>query len=156
MIYSINEIINILYINLENRKDRKDQVEQELTNVGFTRFQRFNAIKIDNGAIGCSMSHLKCLLTAKENKWSHVLIVEDDIEFLNPQLFKNQFNLFLKKHIGWDVVILSGNNCPPFTTVDETCVKVSRCQTTTGYLVKQDYYDVLINNFRESINNLLR
>ena len=49
--------------------------------------ERFNAIKLPNGALGCSMSHLKCLEMAKAAGWPHLLIVEDDIKFLDLQLF---------------------------------------------------------------------
>jgi GR25 family glycosyltransferase involved in LPS biosynthesis len=101
------------------------------------------------------MSHLKCLEIAKINNWSHVLIVEDDIKFLKPELFKSQFNLFLSRHTNWDVVLISGNNVPPYEKVDDTCIKVSSCQTTTGYLIKAHYFDTLINNYRTGIKNLI-
>ena len=39
---------------------------------------RFNAIKTANGAIGCTMSHLKCLEDARAKGLSHLLICEDD------------------------------------------------------------------------------
>jgi len=102
------------------------------------------------------MSHLKCLSIAKENKWDHVLICEDDIEFLNPGLFINQLNRFLSRHNNWDVVLLAGNNIPPYTRDGDECVKVARCQTTTGCLVNGHYYDALIQNIKNSIVNLLR
>jgi hypothetical protein len=117
--------------------------------------ERFNAIKLPNGALGCSMSHLKCLETAKANAWSHLLIIEDDIKFLNPELFKCQLNLFLSNHKSWDVVLIGGNNIPPYTKIDETCVKVLTCQTTTGYLVNGHYFDILIDNFRSGIKKLI-
>ena len=94
---SINNIEHAFYINLESRVDRKQHVEEQLSNIGICA-ARFNAIKLTNGAIGCSMSHLKCLELAKQNNWEHVLIVEDDILFLNPELFKTQLDKFLKNH----------------------------------------------------------
>ena len=54
----------------------------------------------------------------------------------------NQFNKFLETHeleSSFDVALIAGNNMPPFTEIDDTCVKVTRCQTTTGYLVKNHY-----------------
>lgn len=155
-ISSIPDIQHALYINLENRADRRTHVEKELTKIGVNA-TRFNAIKVANGAIGCSMSHLKCLQIAKENGWSHVFICEDDIQFLDPELFKTQLNTFLKNHPDdWDVVLLAGNNMPPFQPIDDTCVKVTQCQTTTGYIVKQHYYDTLIDNFKLGIQYLMR
>ena len=152
----ISDIKHAFYINLESRTDRREQVEEQLRNVGLTCAQRFNAVKLDDGRVGCSMSHLKCLSIAKEKKWDHVLICEDDIEFLNPGLFINQLNRFLSRHNNWDVVLLAGNNIPPYTRDGDECVKVARCQTTTGYLVNGHYYDVLIQNIKNSIVNLLR
>lgn len=152
---SIKDIKYAFYINLLSRPDRKQHVEEQLKILGITA-TRFNAIKLPNCALGCSMSHLKCLETAKKNGWSHLLIVEDDIKFLDTELFKKQLNLFLSKHSGWDVVIIGGNNVPPYQKIDDTCVKVTSCQTTTGYLVNAHYYDTLIDNYRIGIKKLLK
>jgi len=152
---SINDIKHAFYINLLSRPDRKQHVETQLNAIGI-KAKRFNAIKLSNGALGCSMSHLKLIETAKLNKWEHILIIEDDILFTQPSVFIKQINTFLSKHKDFDVLIISGNNCPPFTKIDETCVQVTRCQTTTGYLVRQHYYDILINNYKEGINKLMR
>jgi GR25 family glycosyltransferase involved in LPS biosynthesis len=120
--------------------------------------QRFNAIRVKNGAIGCSMSHVKCLETAKKMNLPHILICEDDIEFLDPSLFVEQLNSFFEKHQDdWDVVLFAGNNLPPYRIPenDNTCVQVSHCQTTTGYLVKSHYFDTLILNMKEGVTNLI-
>jgi glycosyl transferase family 25 len=153
---SINDIKNVFYINLESRTDRKAHVELELLKLGIRCAKRFNAIKLENGAIGCSMSHLKIIEEAKKNNLDHVLIVEDDITFLNPVLFKQQINLFLTNHKDFDVVLIAGNNMPPFQPIDDSCVKVTRCQTTTGYLVQSHYYDTLIHNYRNGITKLMK
>jgi len=111
---------------------------------------------MSNGAIGCSMSHLKIIETAKANDWDHVLIVEDDILFTNPNLFVQQFNKFLSNNKDFDVVLIAGNNLPPYLTIDDSCVQVSRCQTTTGYLVQKHYYDILIKNYKDGILFLMK
>jgi GR25 family glycosyltransferase involved in LPS biosynthesis len=152
---SISDIKHAFYINLHSRPDRKQHVEHQLKALGISA-KRFNAIKMTNGALGCSFSHLKLIETAKSNNWEHILIIEDDILFTDPHLFTKQFNNFLSNHKDFDVVIISGNNMPPFETIDDTCVKVSRCQTTTCYLVQQHYYDTMIQNFREGINKLMK
>ena len=151
---SIQDIKHAFYINLASRPDRKQHVESQLNIIGI-KAERFNAIKLANGALGCSMSNLKCLEIAKANSWPHLLIVEDDIKFLNPDVFKTQLSSFLSKHKSWDVVLVGGNNVPPYTKIDDTCIKVSTCQTTTGYLVNGDYFDILIDNFRTGIKKLI-
>jgi glycosyl transferase family 25 len=151
---NIFDIKNAFYINLLSRPDRKKHVEDQLEKIGI-KAERFNAIKLKNGAVGCSMSHLKCLEIARTNNWDHVLIVEDDILFLNPALFINKLNEFLSNHKNFDVLLFAGNNMPPYVTIDNSCVKVTKCQTTTGYLVKSHYYDTLIHNYKEGIKKLM-
>lgn len=151
---NITDIKYSFYINLDARTDRKEHVEKQLESIGITP-NRFNALKLPNGAVGCSMSHLRCLQIAKENGWDHLLLCEDDIEFTNPLLFKTQMNTFLKNHSTWDVVLLAGNNMPPYTQVGDYCIKVNKCQTTTGYIIKSHYYDTLMDNIKEGISKLM-
>jgi glycosyl transferase family 25 len=155
IIKSLDDIKNAFYINLEYRTDRKEHVIHELEKIGI-KGTRFNAIKMENGAIGCSMSHLKILQDAYKNKLEHVLIVEDDITFLDPELFKSQINKFFELHENnWDVILLAGNNMPPYEKIDDTCIKVSRCQTTTGYLVNGHYINILAQNVKMGLTHLL-
>lgn len=171
-IKSITDIKHCLYINLASRPDRKQHIEEELRGVGLNP-TRFNAIKLKNGRIGCSMSHLKCLQIAKKNNWSHVMICEDDLKILNRQTFVNSMNTFFRMHGDgdgdsnshgdnssanntWNVLLLAGNNVPPYKKIDDTCIQVSHCQTTTGYIVKINYYDTLIDNIRTGIENLMK
>jgi hypothetical protein len=152
---SIVDIKHAFYINLASRPDRKQHVESQMKQLGIP-VERFNAVKLPNGALGCSMSHLKCLEIAKGNNWPHLLIVEDDILFLKPELFKRQLSKFLSRHKSWDTILIGGNNIPPYQVIDDTCVKVGSCQTTTGYLVNGHYFDTLIDNYREGIKLLLK
>ena len=148
--------INVMYINLDSRPDRKEHVEKELVKIGVMEPERFKAVKLENGALGCSMSHLKCVEIAKQKKYEYVLICEDDITFLNPIIFLTQLKRFIKSDIEWDVVLIAGNNMVPFETVNDTCIKIFNCQTTTGYIVKNNYYDILIKNFKEGIQKLMK
>lgn len=152
---SVSDIKHAFYINLDSRPDRKQHVERQLGIIGINA-QRFKAIKLQNGALGCSMSHLKLIETAKANNWPHILVVEDDILFTNPSLFVQQCNKFLSTHKEFDVALISGNNVPPYREIDDTCVQVTKCQTTTGYLVQNHYFDTLIQNYKMGIQNLMR
>jgi glycosyl transferase family 25 len=155
MINSIDDITNAFYINLEHRVDRRLCVENELNKLNISA-ERFNAIKMENGAIGCSLSHLKILQNAIKNNITHVLIVEDDIKFLDPILFKNQLNLFFEKQKDdWDVVLFAGNNVGG-KVMDESYVQVEWCQTTTGYLVNGRYIKTLEQNIKSGLTNLLQ
>jgi glycosyl transferase, family 25 len=147
---------NILFINLEHRKDRLLNVTSQLEQMKL-KGRRFNAIRNKNGAIGCSLSHIKCLQIALKNEWEYVCIIEDDIVFTDKTTFLNSLNNFYNnfKEV-WDVVILGGNNCPPFKYINDNLIKVNNCQTTTGYIVNKKYYSTLINNFKNSVSNLMK
>ena len=155
MLTTLDDIKNIFYINLKVRTDRRKHVEQQLNQLGLRSYERFNAIKTTNGAVGCTLSHIKCLELAKERGYDHVLIVEDDILFLEPTVFIKQINIFLSNKHKWDVVIFGGNNVPPYERIDDSCISVSSCQTTTGYLVNAHYFDTLLANFKEGLRKLL-
>lgn len=152
---TIADIKHAFFINLDSRPDRKQHVEGQLSALGIPA-ERFKAIKLKNGAIGCSMSHIKVLEMAKANNLPHVLIVEDDILFTKPDVFIEQLNLFLSGHKDFDVLLFAGNNMPPYTVVDDSCVRVSKCQTTTGYLVQRHYYDTLIANYKTGVELLMK
>lgn len=166
-------IDHVMYINLESRRDRMEKVIQELKSIGaLSVATRFNAIlDSNNGALGCSKSHLACIEHAKKNNWSHVMIVEDDIHFINPGVFIRQLNAALSvlsscasastitststSSSAFDVLLIAGNNVSPVINLNcNCCVKINKCQTTTGYIVNQHYYDTLINNYKTGINFL--
>jgi len=142
------------YINLDKRGDRKEHVEAELKKVQL-HCQRFPAIEHTRGAIGCTMSHLECLKLAKEKKWPHAVIVEDDIVFTNPTQFLESFEMFLQLHSNWDVLLLGGNVQKPYQKIESCCAAVKKCQTTTGYIVKSHYFDPLIANIEYGLKKQL-
>lgn len=157
----MDKIQHTLFINLDARKDRLEHVTKQLKSIGLDtdgdKVSRFSAINLENGRVGCSMSHLKCLQIAKQKRWENVFICEDDITFTKPEVFMEQANKFFNsdKIKKWDVCIVAGNNVPPYEPIDDFCIKVSHCQTTTGYIVNEHYYDTLIQNYREGIKKLI-
>lgn len=146
---------NIYYINLEHRKDRKEHVESELNKMGWSNYNRFNAIKHIDGRVGCSMSHLSILKLAKEQNLEYVVIIEDDILFTRPDWFNNKLNELLNKNIEWDVLLLA-SNLLVVNKEEDFIYNVKRGATTTGYIVKNHYFDKLINNIQTGIDNLIK
>ena len=150
----VNNLENIFYINLKDRGDRKSHVESELNKIGW-KYTRFDAVKTKSGRVGCSMSHLKLLKMAKNKKLPYIVIIEDDIQFKNIELFKKLFNNFMNSKLEYDVFLLDGNLRHPAIKITESIVRVYKSFTTTGYIVKSHYYDKMIKNIEESINKLL-
>lgn len=143
------------YINLEHRKDRVQHVCKQFENLGVSG-ERFNAVKTKSGAVGCTISHIKCLELAIERDYPQVFICEDDILFTDVGTFKKSITQFRDSGIEWDVLFVSGNNGPPFEPVSEFCVRTYNCQCGTGYIVNQAYYPTLLANLREGLSNLMR
>ena len=147
---------HIFYINLQHRNDRKIHVEEQLKKIGLTG-ERFNAIKMKDGRVGCTLSHIKCLENAIERNLDHIFICEDDITFTKPNVLKKNLDKFLNdEKISWDVCIIGGNNMPPYKEINPYCVKISHCQTTTGYIVKNHYFKTLLENYKTGLLNLMR
>jgi hypothetical protein len=152
-----------IYINLDHREDRNIHVKIELAKIGIHNETRMSATKTANGAIGCSLSHVKCVELAKKNGWSHVFICEDDIKFTNPELLLEnieKFNAFCQTtNFEWDVLMVGGNNCPPHKSVpgsNDCIIQISNCRAALGYIVQKHYYDTLIQNFREGAAQLIK
>jgi GR25 family glycosyltransferase involved in LPS biosynthesis len=147
---------HIFYINLEHRNDRKIHVEKQLNKIGL-KGERFNAIKMKDGRVGCTLSHIKCLENAIERNLDHIFICEDDITFTKPNVLKKNLDKFLNDDkISWDVCIIGGNNLPPYEKIAPYCIKISRCQTTTGYIVKNHYFKTLLENYKMGLLKLMK
>jgi GR25 family glycosyltransferase involved in LPS biosynthesis len=68
---------NTLLINLESRKDRLENVLAAFSHWP-VKPERIDAIKATPGWKGCTLSHLKCIETAKSRGYPWVLYIEDD------------------------------------------------------------------------------
>ena len=44
---------------------------------------------------------------------------------------------------------------PPYDVIDDVCIKVKRCQTTTGYLVNGHYIKKLMTNVKMGLTSLI-
>ena len=146
---------HVVYINLNHRTDRLKHVIAELQKIGVSNAERFPAVHMNARNVCCTISHICCLELAKTRGWPHVFICEDDITFTNPELFCTRLQQFSESTISWDVLVIGGNNAPPFIQVNEFCAQVMNIQTTTGYIVKQEYYDALLTNFKEGLKLLI-
>lgn len=158
---------NTLYINLEHREDRKFHVVAQLQSVGCLSPERFPAIQTKDGAVGCSLSHIKCLELAKARGWEYVCIIEDDFKCVDPMKFRKSLAAFQDQSesdgLHWDILLLGGNNCPPYivpiTEKGEKidyCVEITNCQSAIAYVVRQPFYDTMIQNYREGVAKLMR
>jgi GR25 family glycosyltransferase involved in LPS biosynthesis len=145
---------NNLVINLSTRPDRFEHVTNQFKQLELTP-RRFNAFQTKDGAVGCTISHIRCLEIAIEEDKDYIFICEDDISFTDPYILKRNIKRFLDNVRNWDVLIIGGNVIKPFEKIDDYCLKINNCQTTTGYVVKKHYYNTLLNNFKKGVQKLL-
>lgn len=162
----------IFVINLKERIDRYERFTNELGREGITNWERFDAIRYDpkihgyesefnnflkdhgksehylKSAFGCMLSHYTIIKIAKERGYNNVIILEDD--FIFTQGWKDNLNkcladlekmpwLFFYFHMGY----YSQN---AYINVTENLVCPRQGLGTTGYLVKKEMFDFLLDN----------
>jgi GR25 family glycosyltransferase involved in LPS biosynthesis len=136
-------INNVLYINLESRKDRKKSIEKTLS--CFSNVERIDAVPNKYGCLGATRSHIKALEYAISKNWTNVLIVEDDMEWIDY----NKVSI-LKSIPDYDVIVLGG----VLVQHDSETHKLQKCNCAGAYLVSQKYYQTLLQNFKEGCSLL--
>lgn len=157
----MNHIDAILYINLAYRVDRNQHILSEIKKVceDETKIHRIDAIKNDEGALGCGLSHIKALECAMSHpEWNRILILEDDFTFID--LSTEEINFYIDELISYDphmdIGLLSYNHS--FIRYENTpnrwVKKVHYSQTASSYLISKDYIPSLLQNMRESITDM--
>jgi glycosyl transferase family 25 len=166
----MEKIDKIYIINLKHRTDRWSKCIEQLNRYNITNFTRFNAIipdlnKIDAihysknnlrlntnyiiGSLGCKLSHLNIIKHAKQNKFTQILILEDD--FLLTDNFVTKFNTIIEcinnNNIVIDMLYLGFSivrNNPYFDTNIKNFKKLNNCHTTHAYLLNSSFFDTII------------
>jgi GR25 family glycosyltransferase involved in LPS biosynthesis len=144
---------NTFIINLEERADRKEKSVKQVEKIS-DDITIFKAIKFTPGYIGCSASHIEVLKKAIELNLEYIMICEDDIVILNDSYVLNGIDTIMKTQ-KWDVIIVCGV-VNKEQRIDDTINKVIDCQCLTGYIVNSSYYNILLKNFVEGYDNLIK
>jgi glycosyl transferase family 25 len=143
-------IDKVIYINLDHRQDRRDIMAEffEKGNIPLEKVIRFPAIKREDGKIGAIYSHMEALKLAKQNGWKNVLICEDDLEWLHLEEGYKQLEEYIK-FPNWHVIMLVG------WYGEHKLPRIMTAGNAGCYLVNSSYYDRLIRNRQDSLNQLL-
>lgn len=165
--------IPIYYINLDESKDRREFMvkQEEFYKIKLTRISGVNG-KIKNykmdtitmddnseipfvnnnysenngGELGCTLSHIKAILTAYRNGDELALIVEDDISFsLSPYWPINIDTIIRKAPLDWTMITLHSNSCKRINSDYKLFDVDNPCWSTVSYLIN-----------REGMKNVLR
>jgi len=148
----------IFYINLQSRPDRNEHFLKEISKLyqEKTKLIRIDAIYNKNGAIGCTLSHIKALETFMANpEWKTCIIFEDDFTFYTDSLESNTnlLKTFFINFTDWDILLLASNQprIKPTPTSVPGIMQVNYAQTTSGYCIHKDSVKKIYDNFRESL-----
>lgn len=141
------------YINLDSRKDRRDHFEDLKKQFPFLEnIERMSAIENNDGPLGCCFSHIRALTQCLEINAPYIAIFEDDFTILNDTSFRKFIIDFekIKSDDTWKVIVLTprGSTVPSEDIADFK--RIIDHQTATGYIVKQEIIQILIDNLKES------
>jgi glycosyl transferase family 25 len=148
-------IDKIIYINLNKRTDRREEIEREL-NAFELPYERFEAIETPGcGIIGCGQSHLAVLKLAKERGYKNILILEDDFMFIVSKAeFEKLLTRFFDSKINYNICMIS-YNLKIYQDIEYDFLwKSIEVQTASGYIVNENYYDILIELYEWAIPKL--
>ena len=151
-----------IYINLDERLDRKEHIEKLKSHYSFFQnLKRFKAYKNNsNPLVGRGVSHIKAFEMMLNTNGDYFLIIEDDLMILNHQnflKFQDDFKKIINKN--WDIIILTPYGVRDKSFNDYKDLNFSRItdnKISTGYIIKKDFVQVLIDIFRYGIANLIR
>ena len=118
-------MFEIYCINLKERNDRMEKIQNIFSDKKYFEIKRFDAIKNQNGALGCLCSHLEII---KENiNKPYVIVIEDDL-ILNDTIINiyNIINLLIKNISKWTIF----NGTPTFYSFKQKKIVNSKIENT--------------------------
>lgn len=168
----LNEYFDHIYcLNLDRRSDKWETVNRRFLELKIN-VERLSAVdgnlipdyvlqqyeKINKYAVGCILSHYKIIEDAKNNKYNRILILEDDVLFIEN--FNDNFTKFISQiKNDWKLLYLGASQH------EWNGINVSRgyylsknCDGTFAYAVDNSIYDQILNtnNFKNRpIDNIL-
>ncbi len=156
---SLNRFDKIYYINLSHRQDRRDRIENQLIklNVRSEKIVRINAVhNLLNGHKGCAMSHIFALQQAKNAKLKNVLILEDDMEFVEE---RDQIDSYIEAFFktwesNWDVFFLATNVFQYDPTPYSNFKRVKKSLCAHAYAVNSHYLEHLESCFEKANSSM--
>lgn len=157
-------------VNLPERSDRRTGMKRELRRAGFApddgHFNFFPAIKPtekmafpNHGVLGCFLSHLEILKTARREGLSSVVLMEDDlaiprdfqqrVEPVCQQLSQTHWDLVMIGHLPYqhpNIVALEADTVAPDLEGKACSLELTQVplRGTHFYAVNQTAYDKLI------------
>jgi hypothetical protein len=142
----------IYVINLDRRLDRYDSFKKEMSKYGIENVERFSAIdgstlvnntSLLSGEIGVLQSHLEIIKKCKEDNLKNVLILEDDVYFLNEILKLDNYMSLVPND--WDFIYFGGNHVygTPPEIINEKIIRLNYTVALQCVAINNSMFDVI-------------
>lgn len=166
--YFNNDVDKIFVINLENRLDRKERILKQFKKFKITNFEFVKAVNgydpaldlyymkfysncekddqsFSKGALGCLMSHIKCIELAIEREYNKVLILEDDALF-DLKLGKLPYTDISKP---WQLLYLGKKNMDnkPLVLINDMWCLPQLCYASHMWLIDKSIFKLLLKKY---------
>ena len=138
----------IFLINLDSRPDRLEKVMIQLRELGVEELiERFSAIVPSNGdgRLGCMLSHLEIIKRAKSLNLKNILVLEDDVFFMNTESISNSISQLSSRE--WTVYYLGYNSHSPLYLEDSNLLNIKNCYSTHAIAYNSSIFELIIDSF---------
>jgi GR25 family glycosyltransferase involved in LPS biosynthesis len=161
----LNEYFDKIYcINLDRRTDRWEEC-QKIFSKHNLEVERFSAVdgSVENYGLGYpydnelagAISHTKVVEKAKKFSLKKVLILEDDVDFIENlnEVFSQNID---KVPSDWEGLLFGGNHVGGFHPINNNVVKVGRSYALHAYALNDKSYDFVISYMNNKIQNIIK
>jgi GR25 family glycosyltransferase involved in LPS biosynthesis len=138
----------IYCINLDHRTDRWANVQKEFEKLGIKdRVQRFSALKRPDGRIGLIKSTLEILKISRKKGLENVLILEDDVTFINNPLqnLELAINQLKENNFEWQLFYLGANTHNKLNKVTPNLILLRNAFATHSLAYHKSIYKKVID-----------
>lgn len=136
--------------------ERFSAIRPKFSEINPEEYSEYNTIqklnkKYIKGSIGCKLSHLEIIKTAKKRNYKNILILEDDIELNSNFSFVKLAYKELQSNLRWDILYL-GLNKEKIKEINDLMFphKVEKGLCTHAYIVNYLSYTKIINILENS------
>ena len=151
----------VFLINLDKRPDRLEARYKAFKEYGVDNIvERFRAVpppqkefdwyvsdgkQIKLGEYGCISSHVLIVKMAKQMGWKSVLVLEDDVKFINQEYIDASIQQLKDKE--WNLFYLGSNTHTPLNKVSENLLELKEGFATHAVAYHERFYDKVIDAF---------
>jgi hypothetical protein len=137
-------------INLDKRADRLKQVTEECARVKIP-FERFPGIIVSRGTLhvnaaktGCRKSHIGCVQLAKERGYWSVLVLEDDVQFVEDFVPRWRKIVVELEKFYWDIFLIGCQHFGEPSKLTDHIAEAKSFSLGHAYIVHSRAYDGVI------------